>query len=51
MLTEKCCSVKTISFLDSPLISDAGMKHLTKFRRLQKIQMEGKTKCIAKIYL
>ncbi|CAB4012185.1 F-box LRR-repeat 13-like, partial [Paramuricea clavata] len=41
MLTDKCNSVKTISILNSPLISDAGMKYLTKFRRLQKIQIEA----------
>ena len=41
MLTEKCSSVKTISILNSPLISDTGMKYLTAFRRLQKIQIEG----------
>ena len=41
MLTEKCSSVRTISILNSPLISDTGLKYLTTFRRLQKIQIEG----------
>ena len=44
MLTEKCSSVRTISILNSPLISDTGLKYLTTFRRLQKIQIEGNDK-------
>ena len=44
MLTDTCSSVRNISILNSPLISDTGMKYLTTFRRLQKIQIEGRVR-------
>lgn len=40
-LTERCCSGKVVSILNSPFLSDSGIKCLALFRRLQKIKIEG----------
>ncbi|XP_046839843.1 dynein regulatory complex subunit 6-like isoform X2 [Xenia sp. Carnegie-2017] len=41
MLCEKCNSVKMISMLNSPLVSDVGIRYFTSFRRLERLYIEG----------
>lgn len=42
MLTAKCRNIRSVSFLQTPNITDLSLKALAQHRKLQQIKIEGK---------